>query len=137
MEITALTSVLEKCWDAKSSYLPRTWSSRNPARGQCAVSCLVVQDYLGGEIIRFQAEFNNEKEKHYANFVDNVLVDTTFKQFPSDTLFQIDLPSLGKFPTIREKLLSDGNTLERYNYLKKKVRKVLDKHGKYSSQFKI
>lgn len=126
MEITALTSSLEKCWDAKSSYLPRTWSSRNPARGQCAVSCLVVQDYLGGEIIRFQAEFNNEKEKHYANFVDNVLVDTTFKQFPSDTFFQQDQPVLGKFVTIRERLLSDSNTLERYNYLKKKVCKVFN-----------
>ncbi len=124
--MATLTSTLEKCWDAESSYLPKTWSSRNPARGQSAVSSLIVQDYLDGEIIRFQTEFTNEKEKHYANLVDDVLVDTTFKQFPIDTHFQLDQPVLGKFATIRKKLLSDSNTQKRYNYLKEKVSKVLN-----------
>jgi hypothetical protein len=120
-DIIALTAALRHCWDADSAYPDGTWSADNPARGQCVVSCLIIQDYLGGDFVRFQTAFNGVPEKHYANIIDGTLIDTTRSQFPPDTVLTISVPDMRGFASIRERLFGEGNTRERYTYLKRKV----------------
>jgi len=45
-----LLNVLRQSWSIQSS---SKWSDGNPAKGQCGVTSLVVQDILGGDIKRY------------------------------------------------------------------------------------
>ena len=70
--------VLEKSWTAETSYSPEEWSVNNPAYGQCAVTALVLQDYLGGEILKCDVIgfadshfFNQIDHRSWANFIHN------------------------------------------------------------------
>ena len=44
-----LFHVLRASWSTETG---GKWLSENPARGQCSVTALVVQDVLGGEILK-------------------------------------------------------------------------------------
>ncbi|MDQ6730583.1 MAG: hypothetical protein M3022_09835 [Actinomycetota bacterium] len=60
------------------------WSPENPARGQCAVTALVVQDLLGGEILIAEVHHTDgtRQSVHYWNRIsDGVEVDLTREQF--------------------------------------------------------
>jgi hypothetical protein len=83
--IEALLRVLEQSWDDRTSADP-TWSADVPSRGQCAVTALVIQDELGGELVRAVVD----GESHYWNRLpDGSEVDATRIQFdrwcPADT----------------------------------------------------
>ena len=54
------------------------WNSVVPSLNQCAVTALVVQDYLGGELIRCEM---TDGDSHYWNRVGNVDIDLTRDQF--------------------------------------------------------
>lgn len=121
MDIIKLFKLLRDSWDAGSSYSSEEWTGDNPARGQCAVSSLIVQDYFGGEIMRFEAAYTDGRtEKHYANIIEGTLIDTTRGQFPPHTKLEESQPDLEQFKTIRERMLSDPDTKRRYEYLKSK-----------------
>jgi len=67
------------------------WSTDNPARGQCAVTALVVQDLFGGELLL--AEVRNadgsRQGVHYWNRLANgVEVDLTREQFTATEIVQ-------------------------------------------------
>ena len=67
------------------------WSAENPARGQCAVTALVVQDLLGGELLL--ADVHNADGSlqgvHYWNrFANGVEVDLTREQFARSEVIQ-------------------------------------------------
>jgi len=47
-----LAARLLRVWSKDTSSDPENWSPSNPAWGQCAVTALVVQDLLGGELLR-------------------------------------------------------------------------------------
>jgi len=113
-----LKEALEKSWSKETSYLPEDWYEGNPARGQCAVTALVVQDYLGGEIIR--CEVGPDSESHYFNRLDNSKsVDLTRVQFKDGATItnekNID----------RSKILSHSITNDRYSLLKEKVKNFI------------
>src|SRR5690606_36461792 len=110
MDALKLLEILRLCWDGDSAFGKEDWSVENPARGQCAVSSLVIQDYLGGEIVRFAVEFSGVKEKHFANVVAGVVIDATFSQFPEEVELEMSAPDLGGFGSIRQKLLADSDT---------------------------
>jgi hypothetical protein len=57
----------------------RQWRSDNPAAGQCSVTALVVQDELGGEILK--TDVNGAW--HFYNQIDGRRVDFTVSQFDS------------------------------------------------------
>src|SRR5437762_79497 len=57
---------LLRAWDAETSFNARTWSAERPEKGQCAVTALVVQDLLGGVIVRAKVD----GESHYWNVLD-------------------------------------------------------------------
>ena len=59
------------------------WRADNPARGQCGVTALVIQDLLGGDLILGEAYLDGEKvDNHYWNrFGSGVDIDLTREQF--------------------------------------------------------
>jgi hypothetical protein len=67
------------------------WSDANPSRGQCAVTSLVVHDFLGGELL--EAEVHNPDGSrqgfHYWNRLDGIEVDLTRDQFTDDEVVQL------------------------------------------------
>ena len=44
--------LLERLKDAWSLESSRSWTEANPAKGQCIVTSLVVEDLFGGEILK-------------------------------------------------------------------------------------
>lgn len=69
-----LQAALEKAWSAETS---SRWLPANPARGQCSVTALVVEDIVGGEI----AKTGVDGAWHFYNLVDGKRVDFTQSQF--------------------------------------------------------
>ncbi len=67
--------ILNKCWSLDTG---SKWSAENPARGQCSVTALVINDVFGGEIRKTKAG----DEWHYYNYIDDERVDFTSSQFP-------------------------------------------------------
>jgi hypothetical protein len=101
-----LRATLEKAWSIESS---SKWSLHNPAKGQCGVTALVVQDILQGEIMKTQTP----EGWHFYNFIDGKRVDFTESQF-SQPISYMDVESS------RKEALMDTN-MSQYSYLKESV----------------
>lgn len=124
--IHQIIEALEKSWSPESRYQEIAWDSGNPARGQCAVSSLVVQDYLGGDLKRFSVIVEGKEEKHFVNLLPNgEIIDATRSQYAEDISMVDSLPNLEGFKSIREKLMSDEDTHKRYKILGARVAKQL------------
>ncbi|MFR9729847.1 hypothetical protein ACL03H_11515 [Saccharopolyspora sp. MS10] len=67
--------------------LPK-WSTRNPARGQCGVTALVLHDLLGGDLLRGEVRVGGEQvDYHWWNLLGGgVEVDLTREQFAADEI---------------------------------------------------
>jgi hypothetical protein len=81
--ILELEEALRKSWrrelcNAKDA---QVWSSDNPAFGMCAITALVVDDYLAGQIVK---DDNND---HYWNGSQGI--DLTREQFPADRVLAV------------------------------------------------
>ncbi len=50
--ISAIRTVFEKAWDASTAWKAEQWSRDVPSTGQCAVTTVILQKYLGGTILR-------------------------------------------------------------------------------------
>lgn len=122
-----LTAALRKAWSAETSVAGNEWSPDNPARGQCAVPSLVVQDYYDGDLIRFAVRGDGIHENHYCNLLeDGTLLDTTRSQYKTPVTLQIYPVDLGKYTSLREKRLDDEETRKRYEVLKRQVAQILN-----------
>lgn len=74
-----------------SAWSPRTataWREDNPALGQCSVTALVVQEVLGGDILKTRVG----GAWHFYNQVAGSRLDLTEGQFPGSIGYD-DLPS--------------------------------------------
>lgn len=121
-----LTAALHKAWSAETSVWDNDWPPGNPARGQCDVSSLVVQDYYGGDLIRFAVRGKGIHENHYCNLLDDgTLLDTTRSQYIAPMTLKEYPVVLGKYASVREKRLADEETRTRYELLKRRVSEVL------------
>lgn len=117
-----IREALEKSWAQDTTYCMIGFSKANPALGQCLVSTLVLQHYLGGEIIRGKfTEPDGVGGSHYWLRIKGVDVDLTWEQFKKGT----KIKPTGK-PT-RKGMLKYPNVRERYNALQQKVDKYLSK----------
>jgi hypothetical protein len=76
---------LRRSWSVETG---RHWRSDSPAYGQCGVTALVVQDELGGMIVK--TDVNGAW--HFYNVIDGLRVDFTMGQFTSPIAYA-DLPS--------------------------------------------
>ena len=104
--INEFLNILYKCWSVDSS---SKWSLDNPAKGQCGVTALIVNDFFGGEILKNQTTIG----WHYYNRINNKRFDLTKSQFLKE-------PSYLDILSSREEAFSDTN-IEQYKYLKDRV----------------
>ena len=90
MPITAadLRPYFLSAWGADTCYPDsrKEWTPENPARDQCGMTALVVQDVLGGELILAEVHVGGVKVgHHYWNRLpDGSDVDLTADQFRSE-----------------------------------------------------
>lgn len=111
--LKGLEAALAAVWSRGTSADPDSWSDDNPASGQCAVTALVVQDYLGGELRRGEAGLIS----HYWNVLPSGdEVDLTRHQFDDG----VEIANIE--PRTRDYLLSHAETVRRYNDLARAVR---------------
>ena len=130
-DILHITEALRASWSPKTSTWGEDLPVDNPARGQCAVSSLVVQDFLGGDLFRVRANGEGIDEKHYYNVLDDgTVIDTTREQYQgkvvSLTPAPVDLE--GKYVSIRKKSLDNEDTRRRYEVLRRLVGDILGEH---------
>jgi len=74
MELLDLFVAIQKAWSRETSADSEHWSTENPAWGQCAATALVVQDFLGGKLMRMNLSSSQYPEvaamrSHYFNRV--------------------------------------------------------------------
>jgi len=69
-----LLPILTESWSLSTG---RHWLPERPARGQCSVTALVVQDICGGEILKTMTPGG----WHFYNRIDGVRHDLTASQF--------------------------------------------------------
>lgn len=103
------------------------WSPENPARGQCAVTALVVQDLLGGEILIAEVHHTDATRQgvHYWNRIsDGVEMDLTREQFTASEV--ILTPTL----VVRPADLSGARLAGQYRTLANRVRRVWPTPGR-------
>lgn len=87
ISIHHLEKILNISWSKNSSYSPGDWTKDNPALGQCAVTALIIQDLIGGEIVWAKVLIpNGEKSSHYFNLINGTETDITRRQFPHGTI---------------------------------------------------
>lgn len=121
-----LESALNKSWTRESSSDPENWTPDNPAWGQCAVTSLVVNDYLGGEIVWANAVLPDGREiSHYFNKIDEKEEDFTRLQFPDGTIIPHGIPKTKEYSSTRDYVLSYPVTQQRYELLKQRVKERL------------
>jgi hypothetical protein len=67
-----------------------TWTTDNPARGQCAVTALVVHDMLGGQMLEAEVRLADGSPQgyHYWNRLVGFDLDLTREQFSEDEIVQ-------------------------------------------------
>ena len=121
-----LQTAIEKSWIRETSNVPDEWSEEWSSRGQCVPTALVVQDYLGGELQKLVTVFGGREESHYRNILpDGSVFDASRSQYPDNQDLQIAEVELNGFSSIRDKRLSEENTLHRYQLLKRLVERQL------------
>lgn len=121
-----LSTALQASWSADTAYSASEWNIENKARGQCVVSSLIVQDYFGGDLIRYEITDGAMNETHYMNQLpDGTVVDTTASQYTSPVNMKRKLIILDDFASVREKRLADTSTKERYKLLKQRIERYL------------
>ena len=112
-----LVVALRRAWAADTS-TSSAWCPENAALGQCAVTALIVQDLLGGDLIRSKVA---QDVSHYWNRLpDGNELDLTRSQFDS---FRLVAPIEVR---TREYVLSFPDTQRRYDILRARTLRVLE-----------
>jgi hypothetical protein len=107
-----LTKAITESWSRETSDDPLGWSYSNPARGQCAVTALIVQDFFGGDLLRA----NINLTPHYWNLLPNRCeLDLTKGQFKEIAISGAPIKST------RQSVLSFSTTRLNYKRLRKRV----------------
>ena len=121
MDLKLLESILQKCWSKETCYPPiqKNWSPKNPALGQCAVTALVIQDYLGGDLL-----YCKHIHHYWNRLPDGKVIDLTKQQFPKGTKICLDEIRTREY-TLKSKIAKKVKTQERYEILKKRVLNLL------------
>ncbi|TCW54013.1 hypothetical protein EC917_10967 [Bacillus thuringiensis] len=95
VKIKRIYEALVKSWSIETS---SKWTIENPAKGQCGVTALVVQDIYGGKIKKTKIE----EVWHFYNSIDGERFDFTEAQF-NENLNYLDVESN------REEAFADTN----------------------------
>lgn len=126
--IEEIINALHDSWMAETSNDATKWSGDNPARGQCVVSSLVVQNYLGGDLRRYRVSGAGINETHYCNVLeDGTVLDTTASQYTGPVTLRIDPVDFSGYASVREKRLAEDDTRKRYELLLSRVEAKLSR----------
>lgn len=112
----ALRPVFASAWTAATA-AGTTWTTQRPATGQCAVTALIVQQLLGGDLVRvLNPDRTGQPISHYFNVLpDGTELDLTRDQFdiwnPTDRQVRS-----------RRSVLDHPETLQRYARLTGRLR---------------
>src|SRR6266487_2671490 len=109
-----LCAAVRGVWTADTS-ADQAWSATWPSLGQCAVTALVIQDYLGGELARAEVDGRS----HYWYVVDGETIDLTRDQFASGA------PARNAATRSRSYVLSYADTARRYDLLRARTAAIL------------
>ena len=104
---------IRSAWSAETSADPAGWTATNPAWGQCAVTALVVQDELGGQLERTVISGISH---YYNRLPDGQVVDLTIKQF-----YEPDASGIVEGRD-RSYVLGFPDTRRRYDLLRERIR---------------
>lgn len=100
--LTELQAIISSAWspDSCDPVDLNDWSPGNPARGQCAVTALVLQEILGGELLLADVlnQDGSRQGVHFWNrLAGGVEIDLTREQFTPSEIIQtpevIDRPA--------------------------------------------
>lgn len=124
MKVDELYRIIEMSWEKETSYpsSQEQWSKENPSLGQCAVTSLVVNDFMGGKIMRCMCG----DVSHYYNIVNDQILDLTVEQF-NDNIQDYQ----NGIERTRGYILSNEDTKRRYLKLLNNVRNNFKKFGNY------
>jgi len=116
--LAELEAAIRTAWGRETSDDPDDWSEENPARGQCAVTALVVRELLGGDILVANVLRDGRRvERHAWNRLPSgIALDLTREQFVNGEAFGV--------PGVEEPVLTHRNP-ERLATLRERVRTTL------------
>lgn len=86
VKLALISAILTRVWckETASPVCKADWSEQNPSFGQGAVTALVIQEMMGGYIMRAVVE---KYGSHYYNVLpDGNICDLTKGQFPSGVI---------------------------------------------------
>ena len=115
-EIVSMSFSKDTCYPS----LREKWTLENKTLGQGAVAALVLNDFLGGKIMRCESESGS----HYYNLINDKIVDLTVSQFKTLPNYETGIERT------REYLLSNEDTKKRYKLLLERVKENFLKYGK-------
>ena len=98
--------------------LREKWSKDNITLGQCSITAFLVQDIFGGKVYGILRPGGNY---HCYNAVGDVVFDLTSEQFGDEKLDYTDNPE-----QLREVHFSRAEKLERYEYLRAKLKEYTE-----------
>lgn len=101
---SGLEDRLRTAWSSRTA---SKWTSESPASGQCSVTALVVQDLLGGRILKTRVGAS----WHFYNEVHGGRLDLTESQFAEPICYD-------DMPATREETLGDTSH-EQYRALRR------------------
>ena len=102
-EATRIAAALLGSWSIETS---GNWLADNPARGQCNVTALLINELFGGEILKTQLPDGD----HFYNRIDGERIDLTASQFDAPVNYE-DIASS------RDEALA-GTTIAKYDSLR-------------------
>ena len=97
--------------------LREKWSVENPTLGQCSITAFLAQDIFGGKVYGVLRPGGNY---HCYNVVGDVVFDLTSEQFGDEKLSYIN-----DCEQLREVHFAKTEKLERYEYLRSELKKLL------------
>ncbi|MBV2357282.1 hypothetical protein KUM39_23385 [Streptomyces sp. J2-1] len=123
--LTDIERAVRSSWSAETCTpeFRSRWSPDNPARDQCGVTAMLLNDLLGGELIRGEVHVNGERvDYHWWNRLGMDLeIDLTREQFgPEETVtggVVIPRPPVTEWRRLREE----------YELLRDRVMEKLDR----------
>jgi len=114
-----IKQALREAWSIDTS---SKWTEECPARGQCSVTALAVQDLLGGTLLR--TDVNGAM--HFYNLIGGRREDFTSSQF--DTPIPYD-----DLPATREEAMSD-TTPAQYEALRRSLKAALGASSAFTTR---
>jgi len=117
--IKEFEAILPSICGSDTTLDPNGWTPQNPLWGHCAVVSLLAQELFGGELMRASLENTDfaDMRSHYWNKIEN----GSEKDFTSPQFGDVYPEGLEPEVRTREYLLSNDNTRNRYELLKKRL----------------